>query len=176
MNGPSVSLADAARTTGKSQSTIRRWLADDAIPGAIRTDQGSWQIPIAGLIAAGLEPSITPAGTSKPKPSKPTLIEPSAPPSAPPVTPPEVERLRADLEAARERETAALRAQIERLERNERTLIETIERMSRALPSGSAADAPPVAEVVPGTSNPVADSSSLARRAFSKIRNPKRFR
>jgi hypothetical protein len=172
VNGPSVSLADAARTTGKSQSTIRRWLADDAIPGAIRTDQGSWQIPIAGLIAAGLEPSITPAGTSKPKPSKPTLIEPSAPPA----TPPEVERLRADLEAARERETAALRAQIERLERNERTLIETIERMSRALPSGSVAEAPPITEVESETLNAVADGPSLARRAFSKIRNPKRFR
>ena len=168
MNGPSVSLAAAARTTGKSESTIRRWLADNAIPGAFRTDQGSWQIPIAGLIAAGLAPSITPAGTSNLPTSKPVVIEPSAPS--------EVERLRADLEAARERETAALRAQIERLERNERTLIETIERMSRALPSGTAADAPPVAEVVPGTSNPVADSSSLARRAFSKIRNPKRFR
>ena len=173
MNGPSVSLAAAARTTGKSESTIRRWLADNAIPGAFRTDQGSWQIPIAGLIAAGLAPSITPAGTSNlPTSNLPTskavVIEPSAPS--------EVERLRADLEAARERETAALRAQIERLERNERTLIETIERMSRALPSGTAADAPPVAEVVPGTSNPVADSSSLARRAFSKIRNPKRFR
>jgi hypothetical protein len=42
--------------------------------------------------------------------------------------------------------------------------------------SGSVAEAPPITEVESETLNAVADGPSLARRAFSKIRNPKRFR
>jgi len=61
--GPTVSLGEAVRTTGKAKTTLQRRLAENAIPGAVRLPTGGWSIPISGLIAAGLAPKVSPADT-----------------------------------------------------------------------------------------------------------------
>ena len=49
---PMVSLAEAVRESTKSRGTIRRWIADGKIEGAVKTDAG-WKIPIASLVTSG---------------------------------------------------------------------------------------------------------------------------
>ncbi|MBT96233.1 MAG: hypothetical protein CL431_09735 [Acidimicrobiaceae bacterium] len=49
---PMVSLAEAVRESTKSRGTIRRWITDGKIDGAIKTDSG-WRIPIASLVTSG---------------------------------------------------------------------------------------------------------------------------
>ena len=53
-------LTDAARVTGRSRITIRRYLDAERFPNAFRTDEGNggavpWMIPDTDLLAAGLE-------------------------------------------------------------------------------------------------------------------------
>ena len=49
---PMVSLAEAVNESSKSRGTIRRWIAEGKIEGAIKTDSG-WRIPIASLVTSG---------------------------------------------------------------------------------------------------------------------------
>ncbi len=49
---PMVSLAEAVNESSKSRGTIRRWIAEGKIAGAIKTDSG-WRIPIASLVTSG---------------------------------------------------------------------------------------------------------------------------
>lgn len=42
---PLLTLEGYARATGKTERTIRRWLAADELPGAFQDDQGRWSIP-----------------------------------------------------------------------------------------------------------------------------------
>ena len=49
---PVVSLAEAVNESSKSRGTIRRWIAEGKIEGAIKTDSG-WRIPIASLVTSG---------------------------------------------------------------------------------------------------------------------------
>ena len=49
---PMVTLAEAVRESTKSRNTIRRWIADGKIEGAIKTESG-WQIPISSLVTSG---------------------------------------------------------------------------------------------------------------------------
>ena len=49
---PMVSLAEAVNESSKSRGTIRRWITEGKIEGAIKTDTG-WRIPIASLVASG---------------------------------------------------------------------------------------------------------------------------
>ncbi len=135
MNAPALSLAEAARTTGASVSTIRRRLNTGGIEGAHRTEDGSWRIPIAGLIAAGLAPKTTPATAS----TGATSSTPK-PEALPPADTAEVDRLRAELEAAHRRELENARAEVDRLRADNGRLLETIERLSRALPPATATD------------------------------------
>lgn len=168
VNGPSVSLAEAARTTGRSVSTIRRWLASDAIPGAFRTPDGSWDIPISGLISAGLEPRQTPP------PAEPITEMVSAPiTEVVPAPSAEVERLRAELDAARDREVASLRAEVHRLASSQQTLIETIERMSRALPAGPS-DRLEGVDLETGSAGLEGVAKAQNRRAWLRFTNRKR--
>lgn len=60
MTGPTVTLAEAARRSPKSEATIRRWLKADKLEGAERTAEG-WSIPVASLVESGAWPSTTPA-------------------------------------------------------------------------------------------------------------------
>ena len=60
--GPSLTIAEAARLSGVSVSTIRRYLAAGRFPGAhqppspIPGQRGLWRIPTQDLLAAGLRP------------------------------------------------------------------------------------------------------------------------
>lgn len=157
--GPTVSLGEAVRTTGKAKTTLQRRLAENAIPGAVRLPSGGWSIPISGLIAAGLAPKVSPADTATHTPMKRAsqideayaahpidepdeyeLLEIST--AHPYPDPSEVAELRAELDRARQREVAA-RQRAELLEANlldARTnlldLRHTIEDLRRALPPG----------------------------------------
>lgn len=59
-NGPTVTLAEAARRSHLSQATLRRWLKADKLEGAERTAEG-WAIPVASLVESGAWPATTPA-------------------------------------------------------------------------------------------------------------------
>ena len=63
---PTVTLAEAARRSPLSVATLRRWLTDGKIPGAKRTNEGAWSIPIPGLVEAGAWPSTTPPEADEP--------------------------------------------------------------------------------------------------------------
>ena len=58
LNVPSVSLADAVRNSSKSRGTLRRWIVEEKISGALKTENG-WQIPIASLVSSGAWDSVT---------------------------------------------------------------------------------------------------------------------
>ena len=49
-----LTLAEAARRTGKSRRTLSRMIEADKITGAHRDDDGVWHVPTDGLLAAGL--------------------------------------------------------------------------------------------------------------------------
>ena len=66
MAAPTVTLAEAARRSPLSVATLRRWLADGKIPGAERTNEGAWAIPIPDLVEAGAWPSTTPPEADEP--------------------------------------------------------------------------------------------------------------
>jgi hypothetical protein len=66
MGAPTVTLAEAARRSPLSVATLRRWLADGKIPGAERTNEGAWAIPIPDLVEAGAWPSTTPPEADEP--------------------------------------------------------------------------------------------------------------
>lgn len=50
-----LTITDAATATNKDRRTIRRWLDSGRFPGAYRLNGGDWRIPVADLLAAGLE-------------------------------------------------------------------------------------------------------------------------
>lgn len=50
---PVLTLAQAVDAANVSRSTLRRWLQTGKVPGATRTDDGGWAIPVEGLLAAG---------------------------------------------------------------------------------------------------------------------------
>jgi helix-turn-helix protein len=54
---PALSIADAATRCGVDRSTVRRRLDRGELPGAWREPgpQGRWMIPVASLVAAGLQ-------------------------------------------------------------------------------------------------------------------------
>lgn len=125
MTGPTLSLAEAARSTGRSTTTLRRWVDTGRLVDVDRTSDGGYRIPVASLIAAGLTPRTTPADTSTPTPA---------------VTS-EVERLRSDLDTAQRAEVERLRSEVtdlrSRLDRRDaevERLLDTLGRMTRALP------------------------------------------
>jgi len=156
--GPTLSLGDAVRLTGISRSTIQRRLHSGAIAGATRTTTGGWAIPVAGLIAAGMAPRVTP-------PDTPPATEP------PPTTTPSmldddtrvVADLRAELAATRQELNHARRLADERA-RHVDDLRAALEAMARALPP--APEAPVGAPVgVPPSS---ADVTPPRRRWWSR--------
>ncbi len=61
IDGPTVTLAEAARRSHLSAATLRRWLAGGKILGATRHTEGRWVIPVAALVQAGaLNPTTSP--------------------------------------------------------------------------------------------------------------------
>ena len=171
MNAPALSLAEAARTTGVSVSTIRRRLNASEIEGAHRTEDGSWRIPIAGLIAAGLAPRITPADTP---PASVVDLESKTPTASDTA---EVDRLRADLEAAHRRELTNALAEVDRLRADNGRLLETIERLSRALPPAPTSSLSPAESDTPPAPAPVSISSEAERYSkYARFRRSLRKR
>lgn len=126
--GPVLTLGQAVKATGTARSTLQRRLAADAIPGAHRTDSGTWAIPVAGLIAAGLAPRTTPAD----EPDEPLEVA-----DADTVT-----ELRADLDEWKRRAATAEAVAAERA-RTIDTLTQAVAAMSRALPAGTPAAVAP---------------------------------
>lgn len=55
-HGPIWSASEAARRCGIGRATMTRRLQAGAIPGATRDEDGHWQVPLSGLLAAGLHP------------------------------------------------------------------------------------------------------------------------
>ena len=51
-SAPMVTLAEAVKISSKSRGTIRRWITDGKIEGAIKTETG-WKIPIPSLVSSG---------------------------------------------------------------------------------------------------------------------------
>ena len=52
--GPVLTLGEAEKAANVSRSTLRRRLHAGDIPGAVRADDGSYAIPLAGLVEVGL--------------------------------------------------------------------------------------------------------------------------
>lgn len=50
---PVLTLAQAVEASDVSRSTLRRWLQAGRVPGAQRSEDGGWVIPVDGLLAAG---------------------------------------------------------------------------------------------------------------------------
>ena len=115
---PRWSLSEAAKRCGTSRASIQRALTAGRIPGAVRDDQGWWQLPLDGLLAAGFVPD---------RPAPPDAA-PTVPAREPARTPPaeepgtaqrlvelqielERERARADLERARREAAEQLAAE-----------------------------------------------------------------
>jgi len=92
MTGPTVTLADAARTSTLSIATLRRRLKADRYPGARQSSEGTWAIPIAELIEDGAWPRTTP----------PEADEPTAPDALAEALA-QRDRARADLDTERQR-------------------------------------------------------------------------
>lgn len=55
-HGPVWSATEAARRCGIGRATMTRKLQAGEIAGATRNDEGHWQVPLTGLLAAGLRP------------------------------------------------------------------------------------------------------------------------
>lgn len=151
MTGPTLSLAEAARSTGRSTTTLRRWIDTGRLVDVDRTSDGGYRIPVASLIAAGLTPRTTPAETTS------TPAENSS----------EVERLRAELDAAHRTEVDRLRSEVadlrSRLDRRDSEvdrLLDQLDRMTRALPAASTStttDTPPTS--TPPSTSPAASTT-----------------
>jgi hypothetical protein len=142
---PTLTLAAAAKSTGRSESTIRRALTAGRLEGAYRAPDGSWRIPTAALVAAGYLAGTTPADT------------PTAEQHAPTVVDTEVSKLREALEAAHQREVEWLAAELDRLRldldaahRTNMQLTAVMQDMTRAL-RPAAPDRPTVVDT--GTSD-----------------------
>ena len=56
MTRPSFNLSDAARLTGVSRSTMRRYREAGDFPDAYKNTDKQWMIPLENLLAKGLKP------------------------------------------------------------------------------------------------------------------------
>ena len=123
-----LTLAEAQRLCSVSRATLQRRLRAGAIPGAERTPGGSWAIPAAGLIEAGLAPRTTPVDNVVDVPvDVPVDLE--------------VERLRSALrlaEAERDHAVELARVQADQV----RLLAGVIESLRPMLPAAGEADQP----------------------------------
>lgn len=50
---PVLTLSEAVHACGVSRATLKRRLAGGELPGAYKDDEGSWRLPVDGLLAAG---------------------------------------------------------------------------------------------------------------------------
>jgi hypothetical protein len=107
MTAPVLSLAEAAKACGVSESTIRRRRPELLASGAVQGPKG-WSIPVTALIALGLMDRTT-AGTPESPADRPPVTAVAATMTAPAESPMTalVEALKADLAAAEQRAAVA---------------------------------------------------------------------
>lgn len=174
--GPVLGIAAAVRTTGTSRTTLQRRLKAGEIPGAHHGPDGTWQIPISGLVAAGMMPATTPPDPAPTPPRAPEDTPPAGEPTVPtevaheaPTTSPDVmaelAQLRDEVAALRLRAEVAETAAAER-ERALGALELALATMARALPpapTGEPTD-PPTGYV---TTTPGEPTGSPRRRRWS---------
>jgi len=85
---PTFTITDAATACAVSRKTITRKLADLALHGAAKDEDGIWRIPVEALLAVGLHPGRSlPAGGTAARPSGGPAARPhpAAPPGPEPV-------------------------------------------------------------------------------------------
>ena len=70
---PTFTITDAATACSVSRKTITRKLAELALHGAAKDDDGVWRIPVEALLAVGLHP-----GRSLPDPGR-SVVRPAVP-------------------------------------------------------------------------------------------------
>ena len=104
---PSMTITEAAQAAGVARSTVRRRLDLEEFPRAWREPEPPqrWRVPVADLLAAGLDVHRPSRQDSEPDPEPPRL--------------PETARLAAELELERARRQAAEALAQERLDRIE---------------------------------------------------------
>lgn len=164
--GPTLTLGGAHRATGAARTTLRRRLDAGEIPGARRTPEGGWEIPVSGLIAAGLAPKRTP-----PDPPAESTVPTSGTTDPAPTSSTEAEELRArlaatELELERTRaEVASVREMVGVYAHSLEAMREALETMGRALGPGTT---PPPATPEPVSSTPPDTTSSTTRRSWWK--------
>jgi hypothetical protein len=75
-NRPTFTITDAATSCSVSRKTITRKLAELAIHGAAKDDDGVWRIPVEALLAVGLHPgrSMPEAGHAAVRPAAPAPV------------------------------------------------------------------------------------------------------
>lgn len=155
--GPTLSLAEAVDRCSVSRATLQRRLRAGEIEGATRNRSGGWEIPISGLIAAGLIPRTTPADPVTPSTSEVPTTEVALLQAAA-----EIAVLRAERDAARE--LAEERAQ--RIE----DLRAALDAERRALNPGTSPDpTPTTTEPEPIPADPVTPSTSTIPGRFRRI-------
>ena len=73
---PTFTITDAATSCSVSRKTITRKLAELAIHGAAKDDDGVWRIPVEALLAVGLHPgrSLPEAGHAAVRPAAPAPV------------------------------------------------------------------------------------------------------
>jgi hypothetical protein len=99
---PMLGLAEAARATNRSESTLRRH-KDQLISLGASVEKSGWRIPVPALVQLGWMDRVTAVGAI----TTPSMTAPVVPGA----TPPEVSELRAQLRAAEQRaELAEARA------------------------------------------------------------------
>ena len=119
--GPHLGIAETIRATGISRTTLQRRLKAGEIPGAHHGPDGTWRIPMSGLIESGLLGKVTP-------PDPPVDRGPVAAARGP-----ELERALVELEQLRAERDAALElADVHR--QHAEALREALAALSRALP------------------------------------------
>lgn len=84
---PSFTITDAATACAVSRKTITRKLADLAVHGAAKDEDGVWRIPVEALLAVGLHPGRSLPSTPRPATSAVPAASPTAPRAPEPQAP-----------------------------------------------------------------------------------------
>lgn len=162
--GPMWSLGEAARNTGRAETTLRAALRAGTIPGAIYDEKaGRWSIPLAGLIAAGHLPKVSPATGPVEEPTLSPPIIPTASREAELAA--EVMQLRTELAAARTLAEERARS-TEAALAHAADLRAALDLLARALPAGPAEPTSP-GELTPEDLRKLQPRQSLRHR-FSR--------
>jgi len=131
VTGETVSLAEAARRCGVTPTTVRRWVRDGKLPGAVEVVGTGYSIPVAELAAYAKPLAVAETSTALTT----QVVQGGSLDIA--VMRAELDALRGDLAAAHAREVESLRTLNADLRRERDELLSMLDRMTRALPAGA---------------------------------------